>query len=913
MATEISDAFNTAFRDFVTDGVPSSGKNPVIKAEARAVGPIIQSRIDGYDEAIADLVNEVSVLAASQGKGSVGADTKANADTLVGPTGLNWNNTTDKGKQAEVYNDPDPAKNGVYTWSGTALVFQGLGRLGALEAATGAPVVSLGRDMVWDRDGSLNSGAALQYYVPLAVHVSIGSTTFNGNYGTASTVLPTHVALTVSDADTAVVYLDLDDTVNPQKIANYPTLPSKTRIGRIVILAVIRSYKVVWSIAPVTEINDMQADRVLLRYPLVAEKDKILVPTFYHIKRGDGISQVYTPADGSRYWELNKQTSSGTEDRIVFNRVAAEAGQVPVKLVSGSVQPRSPGKAYVVEIASAMTREIRTEFSCHGYVPGGLVPNQFETGDAPDEAYLYSSDATTVVDITDPDLIALGFTRGVSGDSAFYGGPLPENTPLTGYIFARLYVEATVDDTWGTPRVYIQSKTGVLAGVDLILEKRISARAAIFCFFTQYTYTERPTLFFLGQFQTGTARVVAGGQIYLGAGVRGWIARDDRPIRRRADVLYGSAHHSIVGREIPFFPSSILAERDEDGGGALTISKTSGNTLPYIEEHRGAFELDYTKAGSAIKMTAAGRHRLSGMRFDRTVSVVRKTGPVVASPKILAIGDSITLFGLVPTINAKLADMGLTPSWAGTIKMLVDRPSTYSTLFAEGRSGWALGDFTYSKTAQPPVAVGDEAVYLARSSEGTYGTTRHQYNPLIRDSVGGDSADIIRNGKVFDPRFYFDRFSGLVPGIDSTDPDIVLLGLLTNDINEENAGTALLRATDDMALVLTQTRAAFPAAKIGWWLPAPPRSPVSDTRWRNWYVPCIRAVLDVIADLGDADIHAIPAWAHMTVQSGYPFGTAETSGGQASGWVSDDLHPSSLNQQLIAETIAQWIACVMAP
>lgn len=46
MPNEIKAAFDTAFRDFVTDGIPSSGKSKVKKREVRTAGEIVQSEVD---------------------------------------------------------------------------------------------------------------------------------------------------------------------------------------------------------------------------------------------------------------------------------------------------------------------------------------------------------------------------------------------------------------------------------------------------------------------------------------------------------------------------------------------------------------------------------------------------------------------------------------------------------------------------------------------------------------------------------------------------------------------------------------------------------------------------------------------------------------------------------------------------
>ena len=46
MANEIKSAIDTAFRDYATDGVPSSGVNKPSKAAIRAAGTVIQTQVD---------------------------------------------------------------------------------------------------------------------------------------------------------------------------------------------------------------------------------------------------------------------------------------------------------------------------------------------------------------------------------------------------------------------------------------------------------------------------------------------------------------------------------------------------------------------------------------------------------------------------------------------------------------------------------------------------------------------------------------------------------------------------------------------------------------------------------------------------------------------------------------------------
>ncbi|MER9900097.1 SGNH/GDSL hydrolase family protein [Mesorhizobium sp. M0130] len=49
MANEVAAAFNDAWRDYVIDGVPSSGANKPLKSEIRGIGTVIQTTVDGLD------------------------------------------------------------------------------------------------------------------------------------------------------------------------------------------------------------------------------------------------------------------------------------------------------------------------------------------------------------------------------------------------------------------------------------------------------------------------------------------------------------------------------------------------------------------------------------------------------------------------------------------------------------------------------------------------------------------------------------------------------------------------------------------------------------------------------------------------------------------------------------------------
>lgn len=59
----VADAFNTAFRAYMVDGVPGSGANPPEKAEARALGALIEALV-GPASNVITLVGATQTLTA---------------------------------------------------------------------------------------------------------------------------------------------------------------------------------------------------------------------------------------------------------------------------------------------------------------------------------------------------------------------------------------------------------------------------------------------------------------------------------------------------------------------------------------------------------------------------------------------------------------------------------------------------------------------------------------------------------------------------------------------------------------------------------------------------------------------------------------------------------------------------------
>lgn len=128
MANEIRDAFATEFRDYIVDGVSSSGKHNPQKAGLRNLGVAIQSSVDSLKDQI-----DTVVLGIAR-KDAVDFATTANI-TLSGSQTVDGQ-ASGTGKRALVKNQTNKAQNGAYitgagAWARATDVDDGAEMLGA--------------------------------------------------------------------------------------------------------------------------------------------------------------------------------------------------------------------------------------------------------------------------------------------------------------------------------------------------------------------------------------------------------------------------------------------------------------------------------------------------------------------------------------------------------------------------------------------------------------------------------------------------------------------------------------------------------------------------------------------------------------------------------------------------------------
>lgn len=351
---------------------------------------------------------------------------------------------------------------------------------------------------------------------------------------------------------------------------------------------------------------------------------------------------------------------------------------------------------------------------------------------------------------------------------------------------------------------------------------------------------------------------------------------------------------------------NILTERSDISRIRCSLysdAATDGSRSSYSRLGDDELVVDLEKCGDTVYLQTRLDEVNPDTRHQATLSVV--TPPVAPgalnTATVLMIGDSITNRQMAARVNAEATAKGYTLTFVGTLNGagIGQISSDVTGPLGEGREGWEFGDFTYAVTDRVSiVAPGDEATYLASDK-----ATKQTKNPFLRIATGGDDPSVVRNGNVFDFDFYLDRFT-------LADPDVVFIGLGTNDIRDLNSPDLGPAITDGLTIMCGQIQAARPGTKIVIWFPPVSRSSDRDTLWID-YVEVISRLIKFVRDQADTDIRLLPVWAMASQEVGFSLDTGSTSDlGVQTAILSDAVHLSAFNQARVAEILAAAAAAV---
>lgn len=334
----------------------------------------------------------------------------------------------------------------------------------------------------------------------------------------------------------------------------------------------------------------------------------------------------------------------------------------------------------------------------------------------------------------------------------------------------------------------------------------------------------------------------------------------------------------------------------------VLVTLGSTDTLqakPYYNSSRDLLEIETAKLGQTAQLVLRDTNDLS-TSTKLTLSVVNVTQQSSKSVKILHLGDSITNRQAGTIIRAALEKRGFIPTFIGTLRGILNQNESANNATGEkgeGRESWKIGDFThsYTETARQPVAVGDEAAYLAM----TQSDKRVNWNPFIRVATDADSSTLIKNGYVFDPEFYRSRFSLDVP-------DVVVIALGINDVIP-NTTTDIY---NDYVLMLSQFLTQWSSVKIV--VTMPTLSHQRNDVWKTAGPKVIREIQRAINAVNSSRVMLAPAWTFAPPDFGYSTplsgGVLDEISGAITRGFDDQTHPIDAHRVKMWSSVAAYIA-----
>ncbi|WP_339428876.1 hypothetical protein [Pseudomonas taetrolens] len=362
----------------------------------------------------------------------------------------------------------------------------------------------------------------------------------------------------------------------------------------------------------------------------------------------------------------------------------------------------------------------------------------------------------------------------------------------------------------------------------------------------------------------------------------------------------------VDGVELSLYVDGLLEVRSDTD---LTRATLAAETKPVIISSSEEVRFIPSELGAAAKLYT---RPLRGDASSRTVlDLVVKSAPnppqgEAPAPKILLFGDSIGNHQGPMLLNQFLTQWGYVPTFIGTYPSSIAEADGWNRLGlpCEARQSWSGNQYSYEDMTRTPIAVGAEAAYLAMTKAGMSG-----YNPFLRVATGADPVAFVKNGYIFDPAFYQQRF-----GLEA--PTIIINALNTNDFRDQTAADIYNTVYENDILFHTQFRAAWPNAKIIRCMPGAARNSGPDARnrdvlWTSHYIPAIRAMLDARAALADPKISVASSWAFCSPEAGYMLdaGVVDATTGAVTAGLSDWLHPQGSTRRQYYQYLAGHAAC----
>lgn len=789
----------------------------------------------------------------------------------------------------------------------------------------------------WDFRGILGTARAL--YLPRSFFArkgAAGSNILQSNIGAESAIMAGFVMLQVPTAGSAY-YIYFDATDNSYKVAIYSGLPIEG--ANIWPICIIHGAAISWSNYDIQRIEGNWQFR--MSKPIIVENGGVVrVPKL----AADSGYFSYETAD--KYREMPAFGLGASAQALCFSpalAAAAEAawltehtGDIAGGKEAGAAagffvatNPNWPDSAAAKVLAHGFQGQITPVggIAAVGAVPGGSTPNVMGIGKNEIEKALIFSGGV-VVDVTDPNALALGFTRALvsavedpANRRAYYGCNFASAISF-GQLPFRCTVVSDVDNDFPTPRAYGFRASGgtVLLGQGT-MEKQHGPRCASFLIQGAVPALETLTGAWIGIDYPGRQCQIMGNQIGTARPGPTYIFPDDFTVAVVAgstytppasvDLLLPPQMYVIEGRGLPFHIEQVIELQTEGLG--LTVAceaiNVSKGRLPITDPKR-LFDGSFGGEARFVGRTAVGDqalHRLLPVMINKAPAdaLVGKTIP------LMIIGDSLSAtYGLAPAIKEKLEYLGAVVQMIGTLtaddRTLTGGAASRSTK-GEGRGSRKASDFTNASTGAQKLMtpIVDMLSYLALANGN-----RIPLNPMARPEEAGDLAAHVCNGHIFDLGWY--RAQLAAAGQPQPAPRYVLLVLGTNDEGTYPAPEDENSVYDNLKIMVERIWADDPTTEIGITLETNSWSAVGFTRWVNEKRHGNKRKLQLIREKASPRLAGISLMAHQNRHAGWIYepttGVANPVTGVIEARCTDPHHEHFIGAEEMAEPIVAWIA-----
>lgn len=659
------------------------------------------------------------------------------------------------------------------------------------------------------------------------------------------------------------------------------------------------------ALAAVTLLTTRADQKILPIFPLVVDGLKLLIPGYFLWNKGTSTS--FAPSDGSRYWEFDLPTS---DVRWWYADLTSPGSPVQV---DGAGSPQTEGSSLVL-LAYCINGQVTSNFPIIGPGAGDRGENHWAAGKYPDAASFLAQTSTVVVD-ANAALQSVGFSRALydpASTSLYYGGDIPEVTVGANYGFGRIWVYSSLANEFGSEarvNFFRGGPNGNFAGQrNFSLEKKISANLAIYSGAFDITVSGADS-FNIGITQNAAGRNQIVAQLAFSRKPVSWLSRNDFPADpTQVKPVIGRHLWMISGRSLPIYLENLVGEMSDDRpitGGFWSV-KTADAAYPHMPSGERQVVIDPDQCGTTGYLEV----RRKGMRGHRDLRdivemVVHRADPVTKTVKVLLIGDSLTNRRMAAKIAPKLAALGVTPQWIGTLagsNSDVISGDAYVTdssgPLGEGRDGWKMAEFI-NMVPTYGAAYDNWSAYIAGNK-----AYRKERNPFLKAPSGEATSganQLVYNGKVFSLANYLTQTS-------QATPDVIIIGLGTNDMFQSDY---LSYMSTGLRVMLAQCRAAAPDARIGWWFPINPVS-YSGRSLRAKAQAIIRQSVAQIIAVNHPKTLEVPVWASLDPNMGWRLNASAADAiGVKSPLLNDTIHlgldPAPIRERA-AEILAAFIA-----